>query len=60
MPGGEYVEIHQALPAPRRSILAADTRATPIMLRPDENGRIGIARRAQARASRLFWKGAHE
>jgi ubiquinol-cytochrome c reductase cytochrome b subunit len=60
MPGGEYVEIHQALPAPRRAILAADTRATPIMLRPDENGRIGITRRAQARASRLFWKGAHE
>jgi ubiquinol-cytochrome c reductase cytochrome b subunit len=60
MPGGEYVEIHQALPAPRAAILAADTRATPIMLRPDENGRIGIARRAQARASRLFWKGAHE
>jgi ubiquinol-cytochrome c reductase cytochrome b subunit len=60
MPGGEYVEIHQALPAGRKAILAADTRATPIMLRPDENGRIGLARRAQARASRLFWKGAHE
>ena len=60
MPGGEYVEIHQALPTRRKSILAADTRATPIVLRPDENGRIGIARRAQARASRLFWKGAQE
>ncbi len=60
MPGGEYVEIHRALPVGRKAILAADTRATPIMLRPDENGRIGIARRAQARASRLFWKGAQE
>ncbi len=61
MPGGEYVEIHQALPAARLAIEAApDDRAVPIKLRPDENGRIGIARRAQARASRLFWKGAHE
>jgi ubiquinol-cytochrome c reductase cytochrome b subunit len=60
MPGGEYVEIHQTLPAQRKATLGADTRATPIMLRPDENGQIRVARRAQAIASRWFWKGAHE
>ena len=60
MPGGEYVEIHQQLPETQRAILAADDRVAPIMVRPDENGRIGIARRARATASRLFWKGARE
>jgi ubiquinol-cytochrome c reductase cytochrome b subunit len=60
MPGGEYVEIHQALPAGRLAIEAADDRADPIKLRPDQKGRIGIARRVQARASRLFWKGTRE
>jgi ubiquinol-cytochrome c reductase cytochrome b subunit len=60
MPGGEYVEIHQALPAARLAIESADDRADPIMLRPDEHGRIGIARRVRAKASRWFWKGSQE
>jgi ubiquinol-cytochrome c reductase cytochrome b subunit len=60
MPGGEYVEIHQQVPATQRALLAGDERPATIMLRPDENGRISIARRAQATASRWFWRGVDE
>ncbi|MEO5921310.1 MAG: cytochrome b N-terminal domain-containing protein [Pseudolysinimonas sp.] len=60
LPGGEYVEIHAQLPATQRLELEADDRPRPIMLRPDENGQIGVVRRAQAVASRLFWRGVDE
>ena len=60
LPGGEYVEIHQQLPESRRALPAGDDRPAAIMLRPDQHGRISIARRAQATASRLFWRGVDE
>jgi ubiquinol-cytochrome c reductase cytochrome b subunit len=60
LPGGEYVEVHQEVPASRRRALESSERPAPIMLRPDENGHISIRRRVQATASRLFWRGVDE
>jgi ubiquinol-cytochrome c reductase cytochrome b subunit len=59
MPGGEYVEIHKPLPIAPALETGAE-RPAAIMLRPDKNGRISIARRAQATASRWFWRGVDE
>lgn len=60
LPGGEYVEIHQRLPEGRRALPSGDDRPVAIMLRPDQHGKISLARRAQATASRLFWRGVDE
>jgi ubiquinol-cytochrome c reductase cytochrome b subunit len=60
LPGGEYVEVHREVIVPRRRDLESSDRPDAIMVRPDENGRISIASRVQATASRWFWRGVDE
>lgn len=56
LPGGEYVEIHETVPASDRRRFDRPGDAKPIVLRPDENGRIGPVRRLRARLSRAFFE----
>jgi ubiquinol-cytochrome c reductase cytochrome b subunit len=56
LPGGGYIEVHQDVDAAERWRLENPSDYRPILLRPDENGRIGLVRRAQARLSEFFFE----
>jgi ubiquinol-cytochrome c reductase cytochrome b subunit len=56
LPGGEYIEVHQALSDAERQRLAGVVDQEPALLRPDERGRITPARRLRARLSRFFFE----
>jgi ubiquinol-cytochrome c reductase cytochrome b subunit len=56
LPGGEYVEVHQDVDPSERWRLENPGDYTPILLRPDAKGRIGLARRLRARLSRFFFE----
>ena len=61
LPGGEYVEIHQQLPERRSGPGGRSTNAPPRSCSDRTRMEsISIARRAQATASRLFWRGVDE
>jgi len=56
LPGGEYIEVHQALSDAERQRLAGVVDQKPALLRPDERGRITPARRLRVRLSRFFFE----
>lgn len=56
LPGGEYVEVHQQLDQFERWQLVSFDEYAPIVLRPDERGRITVRARVRAAASRFFFE----
>ena len=56
LPGGEYIEVHEQLDEYERWRLVSFTEYKPLMLRPDERGRISPARRLRASLSRWFFE----
>jgi ubiquinol-cytochrome c reductase cytochrome b subunit len=56
LPGGEYVEIHHDVDPAERWRLENPSDYRPILLHPDAKGRLGLARRAQARLSLFFFE----
>ena len=56
LPGGEYVEVHEAIDEYERWRLADYVDYEPLMLRPDRNGRITQRARARAVLSRWFFE----
>ena len=56
LPGGEYIEVHQELDAYERWRLTSFTEYEPLMVRPDEQGRITVNKRARAAMSRWFFE----
>ncbi|GHF09952.1 menaquinol-cytochrome c reductase cytochrome b subunit [Pseudolysinimonas yzui] len=56
LPGGQYVEVHQPLSDYERWRLVSYTDYQPLMVRPDKHGRISVAQRVRAAASRLFFE----
>lgn len=56
LPGGEYIEVHQELDAYERWRLTSFTEYEPLMVRPDEKGRITVNKRARAAMSRWFFE----
>ncbi|MEP6480109.1 MAG: ubiquinol-cytochrome c reductase cytochrome b subunit, partial [Rhodoglobus sp.] len=56
LPGGEYVEAHRPVDRYERWRLGAYDDAAPLELHPDRRGRIGLAMRIRAVASRFFFE----
>ncbi len=56
LPGGEYVEVHEQLDEYQRWKLVSFEEYTPLMVRPDANGRISVNQRMRAAASRWFFE----
>jgi ubiquinol-cytochrome c reductase cytochrome b subunit len=56
LPGGEYIEVHEQLDEYERWRLVSFTEYKPLMLRPDERGRISPTRRLRASLSRWFFE----
>jgi len=56
MPGGEYVEVHEELDDYDRWRLVSFNDYKPLMIRPDERGRISITQRARAGLSSWFFE----
>lgn len=56
LPGGEYVEVHEQLDDYERWRLVSFNEYTPLMVRPDEQGRISVTQRARAALSRWFFE----
>ncbi|MDN4614055.1 cytochrome b N-terminal domain-containing protein [Leifsonia sp. F6_8S_P_1B] len=56
LPGGEYVEVHGAVEAHERYRLAGPVEAHPFEARPRPDGRLRLADRLRARASRFFFE----
>ena len=54
LPGGEYVEVHRPVGEIERLRMARPEPRIVIVLRPDEQGRLSLARRAQANLSRWY------
>jgi ubiquinol-cytochrome c reductase cytochrome b subunit len=60
MPGGRYVEIHAPLPEEARRRLMPQVVDRPVMLRPDDRGRITLVSRVRATLSRVLFDGVPE
>lgn len=58
LPGGEYVEVHRPVSAAERARMARPEPPLVLVLRPDEHGRLPLARKVQARLSRWFLDGS--
>lgn len=56
LPGGEYVEVHGQVNAHERYRLAGPAQAHPFEARPRPDGRLRLADRLRARASRFFFE----
>jgi ubiquinol-cytochrome c reductase cytochrome b subunit len=56
LPGGEYIEVHRQLSEYERWRLLTYDDYQPLMLRPNERGRITTAARLRARMSRWFFE----
>ncbi len=56
LPGGEYIEVHEQLDEYERWRLVSYLDYKPLMVRPDERGRISIAQRARAGLSSWFFE----
>ncbi len=54
LPGGEYVEIHAAVPADERPALGGPRTVPSLVVRPDERGRISLVGRVRARLARAY------
>ncbi|WP_438853927.1 cytochrome bc1 complex cytochrome b subunit [Agromyces sp. M3QZ16-3] len=54
LPGGEYVEVHAPLDAAARARIERPDPPILLILRPDERGRLTLARRLQVRLSRWY------
>lgn len=56
LPGGEYVEVHEQLSEYERWKLVSYEDYTPLMIRPDAQGRISTRQRIRAAASGWFFE----
>ena len=56
LPGGEYIEVHEQLDEYERWRLVSYLDYEPLMVRPDERGRITVAQRARAGLSSWFFE----
>jgi ubiquinol-cytochrome c reductase cytochrome b subunit len=56
LPGGNYVEVHQDVDTSERWRLENPGDYKPILLQPDEKGRIGLTRLLRARLSGFFFE----
>ncbi|QAV69344.1 ubiquinol-cytochrome c reductase cytochrome b subunit [Salinibacterium sp. UTAS2018] len=56
LPHGEYIEVHEQLSEYERWKLVSYTDYKPLMIRPDDQGRIGFGQRLRASASRWFFE----
>ncbi len=56
LPGGEYIEVHEQLDDYERWKLVSYLDYQPLMVRPDDNGRISVAQRARAGLSSWFFE----
>jgi ubiquinol-cytochrome c reductase cytochrome b subunit len=56
LPGGEYIEVHEQLDDYERWKLVAQDEFQPLMIRPDDNGRISVRQRVRAGLSRWFFE----
>ena len=56
LPGGEYIEVHEQLDDYERWRLVSFNEYTPLMIRPDDDGRISGAQRTRATLSRWFFE----
>jgi len=56
LPGGEYIEVHEQLDDYERWKLVSYVDYVPLMVRPDEKGRISVAQRARAGLSSWFFE----
>jgi ubiquinol-cytochrome c reductase cytochrome b subunit len=56
MPGGEYIEVHEELDDYDRWRLVSYNDYKPLMIRPDERGKISVTQRARAGLSSWFFE----
>jgi ubiquinol-cytochrome c reductase cytochrome b subunit len=56
LPGGEYVELHAPVSSHMRWTLTGPGEDHPFEARPDDGGRLRLADRLRARASRIFFE----
>ena len=56
LPGGEYIEVHEQLDDFERWRLVSFDEYQPIMIRPDDNGKITATQRVRAGLSRWFFE----
>jgi len=56
LPGGEYIEVHQPVDEYERWRLTSFTEYQPLMIRPNEQGRITVNQRVRAVFSRWFFE----
>ncbi len=56
LPGGEYIEVHEQLDDYERWRLVSFDEYTPLVIRPDADGRISGAQRTRAALSRWFFE----
>jgi ubiquinol-cytochrome c reductase cytochrome b subunit len=56
LPGGEYIEVHEQLSEYERWRLVSFQEYKPLMIRPDEQGRISPSQRLRASFSRWFFE----
>jgi ubiquinol-cytochrome c reductase cytochrome b subunit len=56
LPGGEYIEVHEQLNDYERWKLVSYNEYKPLMIRPNDNGRITAAQRVRAGLSRWFFE----
>jgi len=56
LPGGEYIEVHEQLDDYERWKLVSFDEYQPLMVRPDDKGRITVRQRVRAGLSRWFFE----
>jgi len=56
LPGGEYIEVHEQLDDYERWKLVSFEEYQPLMVRPDDRGRITVRQRVRAGLSRWFFE----
>lgn len=56
LPGGEYIEVHEQLDDYERWKLVSYDEYQPLMVRPDDRGRITVRQRVRAGLSRWFFE----
>ena len=54
LPGGEYIEVHAAVPPDQRPILTGPRTTPAVVVRPDERGRVSPWTRVRARLARAY------
>ena len=56
LPGGEYIEVHEQLDDFERWKLVSFDEYQPIMVRPNDKGKITVNQRVRASLSRWFFE----